>query len=95
MLLTIPIADPERFTLKDQLVTYIGIFVELYNWRNHKQVYEIHGMIKLEKIYALITKNPRNLGTYRIIKIPSVLYSAYVVSRDQDKFVFYINNYIN
>ena len=44
---------------------------------------------------TLIAENPRNLGAHRIIEISSVLRSAHVVSRDQDKFVFYVNNYIN
>ncbi len=31
LLLTLTVADPERFTLKGKPVTYIGAFVELYN----------------------------------------------------------------
>lgn len=30
-----------------------------------------------------------------MIKISSVLHSTYVVSGEPDKFVFYVNNYIN
>ena len=41
------VADPERFTSKDKPITYSGAFVELYNWRNGGQIYEIHGMIEL------------------------------------------------
>ena len=52
-------------------------------------------MIELEKMHVLTAENPYNFGTYRIIKILSVLYSAYIVSRDQDKFVFYVNNCID
>ena len=52
-------------------------------------------MIELEKMRALTIKNPYNLGIYRMIKILSVLCNAHVVLRDQDKFVFYVNNYIN
>ncbi len=44
---------------------------------------------------ALIAENSCNLSAYQIIEISLVLYSAYVVSRDQDMVVFYINNYIN
>ena len=40
-------------------------------------------------------ENPHNLSAYLIIEISLVLCSAYVVSTDQDKFVFYINKYIN
>ena len=44
---------------------------------------------------ALTAENPHNLGAYRIIGISLVLCNAHVVPRDQDKFVFYINNYID
>ncbi len=44
---------------------------------------------------ASIVENPRNLVAYRIIEISSILRSAYVVPRDQDKVVFYVNNYID
>ncbi len=88
-------ADPKWFTLKGKPVIYTGTFVELYNWRNCGQVYEIHGMIELEKMRASIAKNLRNLGAHRINEISSVLFSTHVVSRDQDKVVFYVNNYID
>ena len=88
-------ADLEQFTLKNKLVIYTGALVELYNWRNCGQVHEIYGIVELEKIYALIAKNPRNLGACQIIEIPSVLHSAYMISRDQNKVVFYVNNYID
>ncbi len=52
-------------------------------------------MIELEKMHTLIAENPRNLGSHWIIKISSILHSAYVVSRDQDKVMFYDNNYID
>ncbi len=55
-------ADPEQFTLKGKPVTYNGVFVEFYNWRNHGQVHEIHGMIKLKEMRTLIAENLRNLG---------------------------------
>ncbi len=44
---------------------------------------------------ALIAKNPRNLCAHQIIEILSILRSAHVVPRDQDKVVFYVNNYID
>ena len=46
-------------------------------------------------MYASITKNFCNFVAHQIIKILLVLYSAYIVLRNQDKFVFYVNNYIN
>ncbi len=88
-------ADPERFTPKGKPVIYTGALVKLYNWRNCGQVNEIHGMIELEKMRASITENPRTLGAHRIIEIFSILRSAHVVPRDQDKVVFYVNNYID
>ncbi len=95
MLLTVIIADPERSTPKGKRVTYIETLVKFYNWTNCRQVHEIYRMIELEKICISIAENPRNLGIYRIIKISLVLCSAYVVSRDQDKVMFYVNNYID
>ena len=41
-----------------------------------------------------MVKNPRNLGAYCIIKVSLVLRSTHVVPRNQDRRVFYINNYI-
>ena len=52
-------------------------------------------MIELEKICALTADNLRNLGAHQIIEISSVLHSTHLVPEDQDKFVFYINNYID
>ena len=59
------------------------------------KVYEIHRMIELKKMHVLITENLHYLGAHQIIEISLVLYNAYLVPRDQDKFVFYINNYID
>ncbi len=87
-------ANLERLTPKDKPVIYTGALVELYNWRNYGQVYEIHGMTELEKMRTLIAENLRNLGAHRIIEISLILRSAHVIPRDQDKVVFYINNYI-
>ena len=52
-------------------------------------------MIELKKIRGLTIKNLHNLGTHWIIKISSVLYSTYMILKNQNKFVFYVNNYIN
>ena len=91
----VTVADPERFTDKGKPITYIGAFVELYNWRNRGQVHEIHGMVELEKMRASTAEHPRNLGAHRIIEISSILRSAHVVPRDQERIVFYVNNYID
>ena len=40
-------------------------------------------------------ENPRNLGAYQIIEILSVLHSTHIISKDLDKYVYYINNYID
>lgn len=34
------IANPKLFTLKNKLIIYIKVFVELYNRKNYEQVYE-------------------------------------------------------
>ncbi len=95
LLLIVTVADPERFTDKGKPITYIRAFVKLYNWRNCGQVHEIHGMVELEKMCALTAKHHHNLGAHHIIKISSILRSAHVVLRDQERIVFYINNYID
>ncbi len=87
--------DPERLTDKGKLITYIGAFVKLYNWRNRRQVYEIHRMVELEKMRTSTAKYLHNLGAHCIIEISSILYSAHVVPKDQEKIMFYINNSID
>ena len=95
LLLIMTVADLERFTVKGKPITYTGPFVELYKWRNRGHVHEIYGMVELEKWHASTTENPRNLGAHCIIEVSSVLRSAHVVPRDQDKAMFYVNNYID
>ncbi len=91
----VTIANPEQLTDKSKPIIYIGAFVELYNWRNRREVHEIYGIIELEKIHTSTAEHSRNLDTYRIVEISSILCSAYVVPRDQEMIVFYINNYID
>lgn len=50
-------ADSKQFTLKGKPVIYIRAFVELYNQKNNGQVYDMHWMIKLEKIHASFVEN--------------------------------------
>ncbi len=69
--------------------------MKLYKWRNRRQVHQIHGMFELDKWYTSIAENPRNLSAHCIIEISLVLHSAHVVPRNQDRMVFYVNNYIN
>ena len=52
-------------------------------------------MIELDNIRALTVENSHNLDAKKIIEILSVLHSTHVVPRDQEKFVFYVNNYID
>lgn len=52
-------------------------------------------MIELEKLYTLTLENLHNFSVYQIIEISLVLHNAYVVSRNYNKFMFYINNYID
>lgn len=82
-MLTVTIVDPKWFSLKNKPVTYTRAFIELYNWRNHGQVYENIGIIKLKSICALTAKNFFHLGTHHIIEILLVLQSAYIILRDQ------------
>ncbi len=89
------ITDPEAFMDKGKPIIYIKAFVELYNWRNRGQVHEIHGIVKLEKMRASRTEHPRNLGAHYIVERSSILHSAHIILRDQERILFYVNNYIN
>lgn len=46
-------------------------------------------------MYTLTSENAHNLGVYRIIEISLVLCNAYIIPKDHDKFMFYVNNYLN
>ena len=46
-------------------------------------------------MYILTAKNSCNFGAYRMIEILLVLRSAYMVPRNQDKFMFYVHNYVD
>lgn len=85
----------DRFTAKNKLITYIRAFVELYNWKNREQVYKIYRMVELEKWRFLTVKYPHSLSAYQIVEILTILHNAYVVLRDQDENIFYVNNYID
>ena len=52
-------------------------------------------MVELDKWQASMAENPCNLGAHRIIEVSSVLHSVHIVPRDQDRMVFYVNNYID
>ncbi len=52
-------------------------------------------MVELEKMHASMAEYSRNLGAYCIIEIFSILRNAHIVSKDQEKIVFYVNNYID
>ena len=49
LLLIVTVANLERFTAKNKLITYTKVFVELYKQRNHGQVHKIYGMVELDK----------------------------------------------
>ena len=40
-------------------------------------------------------KHLRNLSAYYIVKISLILRNAYIVSKNQEKIVIYVNNYID
>lgn len=42
-----------------------------------------------------ITKNCHNLSVYQIIEILLVFYNTYINPKNQNKFIFDLNNYIN
>lgn len=88
-------ADPEKFIFKSKPVTYTEAFVKFYNKMNHRQVYKLYKIIELVKLRILITKKFCNLGVYQIIEILLVFRSAHIIPKNQDKFVFYVNNYID
>lgn len=46
-------------------------------------------------MYTLIIENFYSFDIYKIIKIFTVLYNIYVIFKNKNKVVFYINNYIN
>ena len=52
-------------------------------------------MVELDKWHISTVENACNLSTYHIIKVSSVLLNTYVVPKDQDRIVFYVNNYID
>lgn len=60
-MLTVTIADSEWLTFKSKLGK---VFIELYNLRNCRQIYEMQRMIELKKMHVLIVKNPCNLGAH-------------------------------
>lgn len=59
------------------------------------QVHEIYRIVKFEKWCISTAKNLRNLGTHRIVEKSSILRGARVVLRDQEKIMFFANNYID
>lgn len=58
-------------------------------------MYEIYKMVKLKKWSISIAQNLYILGTSCIIKIFVVLHSGHIMPGDQEKTVFYVNNYID
>ena len=88
-------SDPEQFGSKGKPVTYTRALVEFYNKKNHGQIHKICGMVEHKKMRILLAKNPHNHSVYQIIEISFVLGNVYVVSKDQDKVMFYVNNYID
>lgn len=54
----------------------------------------MYGMIELKMMHILTTKFFFSFSAHQIIEILSVLYSIYVIFRYQERFVFYVNNYI-
>lgn len=60
LLLIITMVDPKRLTFKSKQVLYIREFVQLYNWKNFRQVHEIYQTIELRKMRSLTEQNLQN-----------------------------------
>lgn len=58
-------------------------------------MHKIHGIVELENWRTLTVQNFRIFDANHVIKISLILHVAYVVLKDQEKTVFYVNNYIN
>ena len=52
-------------------------------------------MVELNKWHASTAENPCNLSAHRLIEVSLILRSLHVVPRNQDRMVFYVNNYIH
>lgn len=74
--------DLEKFTFKSKPVTYIKVFVKLYNKMNHRQVYKLYKIIEFVKLRTLTIKNFCNLGIYQIIEILLVFRNTHIISRN-------------
>ncbi len=95
LLLTVIVADLQQLDQKEKPIMYIRAFVKIYNWHYRGQIYETYGMVELEKYPISKAKNPLNLGSQQFYKISKILQSAYVVPRDTEGNISYLNNYIN
>lgn len=74
---------------------YTRVFLKIYNWQNRKLVYEIHSIVELKKNPISRTENFLNLGDQQFYTISEILQSAYIVPRDIEDNIFYLNNYID
>lgn len=88
------VANLEWFIAKKKPIIYTKAYIELYNQKNCEQIHKIHKIAELKKQRNLTTKYYHNFGIYCIVKISLILHSAYVVSKNQERIMFYINNYI-
>ena len=52
-------------------------------------------MVEIDKWHILTAENLYNLDAHHIIEVSLILRSAYIIPRDQNKMVFYVNNYID
>lgn len=74
---------------------YTKACIEIYNWDYRGLVYKTHRMVKLKKYPILRAENPLNQGSQEFFKIFEVLQSAYIVPKDTEGNIFYLNNYID
>lgn len=48
LLLTVTVVNLDRFTAKNNLITYTKVFAKLYNWINSSHIHKFQEMVELE-----------------------------------------------
>lgn len=95
LLVTVTIANREYFSFQSKTVTYIGVFFEFFNQSNYRQVYVINKRVGIKEMYSLTRKKFFKIYVYQIIEIFFALNYPYIISKNQEKLIFYLNNHID
>lgn len=80
---------------KGKPITYTRVFVELYKYKNHGQVHKIHKIVEFEKWHVSMAENFHNIGINCIIEVFLILHNIYAILKNQEKMIFFLNNYID